>query len=88
MEGQAHFDDGAGQLETWIGNKRRPGIAYQHQGLAGLQLGQDAGPQFRRIVIMIGDEPGANPVTLEQFAGDPRILAEYLVGCGERINRP
>ena len=65
-----------------------PASLTSTRALPASKLLQDAGPQFRRIVIMIGDEPCANAVALEQFPGDPRILAEYLVGCGQGVNRP
>ena len=66
-----------------IGDARHPRIRHESHALAAGEPRQDLGRALRLVVLVIGDEPRLDPVTLEQAARVPRVLAEDDIGRRE-----
>jgi hypothetical protein len=78
---------GAHQLETRVGHKRCAGIGHERDRGAGGEPGDKLRPRFGGVVVVIGRQRRRDGVMVEEFSGDPCVLAGDQVGCGQDLER-
>ncbi len=52
----------------------------ERDALAGLEPRQELGRALRLVVLVVAEQPGLDPVPVEQPLRVPRVLAEHDVG--------
>src|SRR5262245_11584482 len=77
----------AHELVTGVGHERRPCVRDQRDGGAIGEPGDELRSRLGGVMLVIGGERGGDAVTVEEFAGDARVLAGNEVGGGEHLQR-
>ena len=73
---------------TRVVDARQPGVGDEGDPLAGDEPRHEIGVSRGLVVAVVGEEPRANPVPLEEHPRVARVLAQHGVGSRELLQDP